>query len=263
MIFLKPLALLSIFLGIAFSNTPEVENAMDINLNGMDFISSLENVLWMERVNSKSDDLAQMYTKDAYKVLDDGSYLNGNEVITAYYKKSNLDITSIDTDTLMVANSRRGLEYEIGSFYDSNDQHYKQILVWETGESDRKRVLEIIEKVSRGSSHTAAINDARARWMGYCNAHDVSGLANNIYSENTLYYNHKPLVIGRDQLIKEYQYMTRPSYSLKLTPIVSEAINETTVFEIGQCAEGYNGKYIIVWKKAENGNWEVFLDSNI
>ena len=84
-----------------------------------------------------------------------------------------------------------------------------------------------------------------------------------MYSENTLYYNHKPLVVGRELLIEEYSYMNRENYQLTLNPIVVDQVNDKLVFEIGQCKGSYGGKYIIIWRKEESGKWEVFIDSNI
>ena len=99
--------------------------------------------------------------------------------------------------------------------------------------------------------------------MELCNAHDVEGLVNELYSVNTLYYNHKPLVKGREDVIKEYGYMRNEKYSLKLTPLFIEAVNESTVYEIGQCNGSYGGKYILIWKKEADGKWRIFIDSNI
>ncbi|MDF1696268.1 MAG: hypothetical protein P1U56_10565 [Saprospiraceae bacterium] len=212
---------------------------------------------------SQESSIQNMYTPHAVKIFDDGNYLQGNEAIASHYKNNPIKIKTMSSDTLILASKRRGLEYEMGSFTDDKGNTFKQIIIWKKTSDGRKRDFEIVSKKSEHRVNSEVIDQQRSKWMEYCNAHDVEGLANTIYTSNNLYYNHKPLVIGRAQLIKEYQYMTNEQYSLKLTPILSEVVNENTVFEIGQCAEGYNGKYIIVWKKNEDGIWQVLVDSNI
>lgn len=109
----------------------------------------------------------------------------------------------------------------------------------------------------------AQISDNRSKWMRLCIAHKVEELVNIYYSSNTIYYNHKPLVIGTKDLIKEYSYMNRENYSLSLNSIFIEVVNDETVFEIGQCEGLYGGNYILIWKKDDDGKWFIFIDSNI
>jgi hypothetical protein len=78
-----------------------------------------------------------------------------------------------------------------------------------------------------------------------------------------MYYNHKPIVQGTENLIQEYGYMNRESYSLQLDPKKSVIVNANFVFEIGQCSGSYGGKYVLIWKKEADGNWRIYIDSNI
>jgi ketosteroid isomerase-like protein len=57
--------------------------------------------------------------------------------------------------------------------------------------------------------------------------------------------------------------MSNESYQLTLNPITIETVNPETVFEIGQCEGSYNGKYILIWKKQTDGQWRIWVDSNI
>ena len=56
--------------------------------------------------------------------------------------------------------------------------------------------------------------------------------------------------------------MNNPKYSLNLTPIVLELVNERIAIEIGQCSGSYNGKYVLVWEKTKDGQWKVLFDAN-
>ena len=163
----------------------------------------------------------------------------------------------------LVANKKRGLIYEMSEIMDASDNKYKQILIWKDTDSLRHQAFEHIAPIGPSDVDLTEIEKRRNQWMELCNAHDSENLINEMYSENTLYYNHKPMVVGREELVKEYSYMNNAAYKLSLKPIIVEVVNENCVFEIGQCEGSYNGKYIIVWRNDFAGKWEVFIDSNI
>ena len=93
------------------------------------------------------------------------------------------------------------------------------------------------------------------------NQHNADQLVRQKYTANAIYYNHRPVLIGTKAISKEYSYMNNPKYSLNLTPIVLELVNERIAFEIGQCSGSYNGKYVLVWEKTKDG-WKVLFDAN-
>ncbi|MEM6697813.1 MAG: hypothetical protein AAF599_05420, partial [Bacteroidota bacterium] len=88
-------------------------------------------------------------------------------------------------------------------------------------------------------------------------------LVEQLYTDNAIYYNHKPVVVGTERITAEYSYMNNPDYSLKLVPLTVEPANKNIVFEIGQCSGSYNGKYVLIWKKVADGVWKILLDSNV
>jgi len=225
--------------------------------------TSNENTEWMNFVNIKSDSIQTLYAENAYKVLTDGEILEGSQQIKDYLFQNNVVLQSIQSDTVIAAHKRRGLEYEIGEFLDSKNKKYKHLLIWKTKDSKRKRVFEFVEKIEPTNILLSEIENRRQLWMELCNKNNAADLINEMYSKNTLYFNHKPIVKGRDLLIQEYQYMNNEKYELTLSPEIVELVNKGFVFEIGQCKGSYNGKYILVWSKAENGKWEIFIDSNI
>jgi ketosteroid isomerase-like protein len=225
--------------------------------------TSVENENWVQYINEDSDSLHNLYTENAIKILPNESRLNGNKAIKSYYLSDDMEIAYIHTDTILLANQKRKIEYEMGDFYDKDNQKYKHIIIWITTNGQRKRDFEFVTKVGLFKDVKAEIDDRRNQWMKRCNAHDAKALISDLYSANTLYYNHKPLIVGRDLLVEEYQYMNNEKYQLTLTPILSEQVNKDFVFEIGQCKGSYNSKYIIIWRKSDNDKWKVFIDSNI
>jgi len=225
--------------------------------------TSHENTKWMNLINLKSDSIQTLYVENSFKILTDGEILEGNEQIKNQLLQNPVAIKSIQSDTVILANKRRELEYEVGEFLDSKHKKYKHLIIWETKDSKRHRVFEFIEKVEPSDILLLEIEGRRKLWMELCNKNNAADLINEMYSENTLYFNHKPIIKGRDLLIQEYQYMNNEEYELTLIPEIIEIVNKDFVFEIGQCKGGYNGKYILIWRKGENGKWEIFIDSNI
>lgn len=222
-----------------------------------------ENQKWLTYVNSKSDLLDEIYAENAIKILENDQVIQGSTAIKKYLFAQNTMLQSIQTEAIVMANTRRKIEYELGSYTDKNGNTYVQIIIWQTGDSKRQRVLEFEALSDNNLSIPVDITMRRDQWIELCNAHNAAALINEMYSENTLYYNHKPILRGRDQVIVDYQYMNNEKYSLNLTPIHTKSVNQNFVFEIGQCSGSYNGKYIIIWKKNKENKWEVYLDSNI
>jgi ketosteroid isomerase-like protein len=218
---------------------------------------------WQALINEKSDSLATLYTVHAIKILENENTVEGHLGIKDYYLNSSIAINSVTTDTFLMANEERGLAYEIGEFITYENSRYKHLIIWETREGIQYRDFEFIAQMKPTDVNLDVIAARRDIWMKLCNQHNAAALINEMYAENTMYFNHKPLITGRNALIKEYQYMNSEDYALALHPIITEAVNDNLVFEIGQCDGSYNGKYIIVWRKNENEQWEIFIDSNI
>ncbi len=202
------------------------------------------------------------YADNAISINDTGEIVEGDSAINEVNQTIGIEDRAYKPDFGVMANRDSSYYYEIGKFYSRGVIYgYVQVLVLSGLE---KRVeLEFYTKKSDFQPAMVQIDKRREEWIQLCNAHNAAALINELYAENTMYYNHKPLVVGRPGLIQDYQYMNRESYSLNLTPLKTEQINNDILLEIGQCSGSYGGKYIIVWKKNSAGKWEVLLDSNI
>jgi ketosteroid isomerase-like protein len=222
------------------------------------------NAKWMRYFNQRSDSLALLYHEDAIAVYPKGYQFIGRDTILALLSQSSTQLCLVQPQQTFVANAERGLVYEIGSLVLSDEEQYKQLVIWQNTESGKQRVFEFAALVGPVNPGDRAYLDERRKWwMKFCNAHHIKALVWELYSEQTLYYNHKPLVIGRDSLLREYAYMEAEDYQLSLTPLVVELVNESVAIEIGQCAGSYNGKYILIWQRDEDGEWRIYVDSNI
>lgn len=87
-------------------------------------------------------------------------------------------------------------------------------------------------------------------------------MAEELYTTDAIYYNRGRVLQGHDQLSSEYGYMNDPSYRVELHPEHIEIVFDDIIYEIGLCFGSYNLPYILVWKKHEEGDWKIYLDSN-
>jgi len=225
-----------------------------------DSISS--NQKWMQAINDKNIELlSSLYTENAMVLSSNGVDLANRNDILELVPNSDFVVKSVSTTKRIEAND--SYDYEIGSFINKDDGLAKHLIIWNTSNNEDKRELEFIMETDGSNVDLKEIDKQRANWMTLCNAHDAKALIENVYSENTMYYNRGRLLIGRNDLVNEYAYMNNEQYQLTLNPILVEPVSETIVYEFGQCKGSYNGKYILVWQKNAQGIWQVLFDSNI
>jgi len=209
------------------------------------------------------DSLPILYAENAIIITENGDVIEGKNNAYKFKISQGSDFQDVETLALFNANERRGLEYEIRESKSKSNILYKSLIIWKKTDDIREREFEITIESHKNSLDLAVLDMRREEWMKYCNAHDVEGLVKELYSANTMYYNHKPIIRGYEDLIKEYDYMNNEKYSLILEPLIVETVKDDFIFEIGQCKEGYNGKYVLIWKKDADGKWRIFIDSNI
>jgi len=218
---------------------------------------------WMYALNHQIQSLDTFYTQNAIKVNESGELIIGALAIAQSYKSQALQIDSIYTIKYIVAHTQRNIAYEIGAFRTYDRKTYKHLIIWDHSGKTPKRELEFVAEYSANKAETDKLNARRAEWIRRCNSHDAQQLIEALYTPNTIYYNHRPPIRGRDSLLRAYQYMNNESYQLSLNPTVVEWVSDTLVYEIGQCKGSYNGKYILIWQKNAGSEWQILMDSNI
>ena len=223
---------------------------------------------WKKAIETDLIKLKDFYTDQSIRISGDSLY-TGPDQIASNYKANKIEISDVEQLYTTEAHKGRGISYEIISFMISDSQRISQLVIYEMhgGEKLRSFEFEMFQnkslKMDIANSIEKQLIERRKEWMKLCNDHKVNELVQDLYSENTMYYNHRPLVTGREDLIKEYGYMNNEKYTLSLHPEMLHTVNDSTVFEIGQCKGSYGGKYILIWKKEEDGQWRIFIDSNI
>lgn len=218
----------------------------------------------ISKAQNSKDDNSSEYTSQAVAIVSADTILNGADAISTYFESNGRKYKAVEQIFQVDANEARGLSYAINQLTLLNNTVEKQLVIWKEVEGKQQKEFEYWQSSSLQTAlDTIVISNRRARWMELCNSHQVAELVNDLYSKNTMYFNHRPLVRGREALINEYGYMNYEKYSLRLNPLIVEVVNDSTVFEIGQCQGSYGGKYILIWKKDEDGEWRIFIDSNI
>lgn len=221
---------------------------------------------WENAINSHDlNTLKNSYAANAIKIISADSIMNTSSQIASYYETQKHKITAITSLFSIEANKKRGITYELVSYKTDQLKEYIQLVIWKQENEKIIREFEFTETRSLASPKvdTSEITKRRNLWMELCNANNAEHLVKQLYSANTMYFNHKPIIQGTTDLVKEYSYMNNEKYSLKLTPIQLEVVNANFAFEIGQCSGSYGGKYILIWKKLADGKWYIHIDSNI
>ena len=220
---------------------------------------------WVRAVNSKKiDSIKSYYGAASIKIISSDSVLTGSDEIAQHYALQPGTIQSISSLFAVEANKQRDINYEFIKYETNNGQWYAQLLIWRMENGKKLREFEFTSNISEETNNNEKnIAERRNLWIELCNAHNPENLVNMLYSQNSMYFNHKPLIIGQQNLIEEYAYMKNENYTLTLDPLKMLFVNDNLVFEIGQCNGTYNGKYILVWKKETDGAWRVFIDSNV
>lgn len=252
-----PLLVLSCFLFLGCQPS-------ESNSNAAPEIPSDANARWQYWLNHNKDTSIQVYAANPVKILANGSVIEGLEPVLTSYDGFTATIDTIFSEKTVIANREQTFEYEIGGFTTNDKQQFKHLIIWSLEAPVKKRLLEVIAATGPvNSSITDSLAVRRTEWMERCNQHNAKDLVEKVYTSNAIYYNHKPVVIGHEDITKVYQYMNDERYSLTLQPIHIAPINEKLAFEIGQCSGSYGGKYLFLWEKQEDGTWSVLMDSNI
>jgi len=221
---------------------------------------------WMKAINNADGAaIEKLYDPNAIKLISEDSIVHGALQISRHYQSQKSKIASIESVFKVEANADLGITYELIKYKTENRKEHVQLVIWKQEDAKAMRVFEFTEIMSLKAAKvdTSAIGHSRKLWIKLCNENNAKNLIEQLYSPNTMYFNHKPLIQGREALIKEYGYMNNPNYTLSLRPLKLVAVNSNFAYEIGQCQGSYSGKYILVWKKGIDGDWKIYIDSNI
>ncbi len=221
---------------------------------------------WANGINRNNiDSIKNFYDTNSVKIISPENIIESSSKIANYYKVQKGKITSIKSLFSVEANSKKKINYELVTYKTDNKKEFIGIVIWKIENEKIIREFEFTKESNLEYRKVDMTNIAERRklWIQLCNENNSNNLVKELYSSNTIYYNHKPLIKGTDDLTREYRYMDDKNYNLKLHPLILKVVNANFVFEIGQCSGSYKGKYILVWEKNSEGKWKIIIDSNI
>ncbi len=216
----------------------------------------------IEKDKGLLDNRIQEYHENVIGVSKNG-LIQGRDAIKAYLlrlKSSEGTFESYKTHYKIGVNQL--LEYEIGSYQTEKGGKNAQLIIWLEEKDSRKKIFEISYKMSGNSEVPPELDKVRKKWVRLCNSHNSGKLVEELYTIDAIYYNRGRVLRGQEQLSREYGYMNNPSYKLFLQPKHIEMVSDDIIYEIGVCSGSYNLPYILVWKKQQEGDWKIYLDSN-
>lgn len=218
--------------------------------------------LWLKTLREQPGELKQMYTQEAIRVSADGRTLQGDGQLAGWWTEQGLEVDSLATIGLLEPHDDT-YRYEISEIILRDGRHFRILVIWNLEWPGPRRELEMVEEVRPVKNYRDQLRARRTQWMSLCNAHQVEQLVEELYTPDAVYYNHRPMITGREAIINTYQYMKNPQYTLSLEPLLVAPVNDRLIYEIGQCSGSYPGKYILVWKRDAGGKWWILMDSNI
>ena len=194
---------------------------------------------------------------------ENGMALQGSNLIQNYFKTNPEALLSSETLYAVPANPDSSIHYEIREGQTNTHEPCIILAILKKEQAADKVELLFKSKSNEASLPLEELNTRRNEWMRFCNMHHADSLVNELYTPDAFYFNHKPLIKGRADIIQEYGYMNQSDYHLELTPLRVVPVSDSLIFEIGQGSGSYGGKYILVWKKTNEGKWMIYMDSNI
>ncbi|MCI3936533.1 hypothetical protein MQX03_04940 [Chryseobacterium aahli] len=89
------------------------------------------------------------------------------------------------------------------SYKTDNGKEFIGIVIWKIENGKIIREFEFTKESNLDSKKfdTTNIDERRKLWIQFCNENNSKNLVEELYSNNTIYYNHKPLIKGGDDYI--------------------------------------------------------------
>ncbi len=218
---------------------------------------------WKHFMNYQLDTSYTLYSDPAVNISHIGKAIQGKYSILQHYKTNPFAIDSISSLFTVPATRDSSFIYEIGTLWTPDHKKYKYLIIWKSSGDQKKIEMEYFAEASDTKIPNEDLNVRRQHWIHLCNLHNAKILVQELYTPDAIYFSHKPVIVGTDLITQEYSYMNDPKYNLSLAPLIVESVNDSIIFEIGQCTGYYQGKYILIWQKMSSGLWHVMFDSNI
>jgi ketosteroid isomerase-like protein len=221
----------------------------------------LINKEWLVAVNKK-EDIKKFYKENVVLYLNN-EFCQGDHTIEDFYcSHLNTHLTKFHVEYRTLLPENEDMVYETGYFSTTSMETFQYLAIWSKTSGTWLRELEAVSIKKNNLEIGNGIADARNLWIEYANKNSAIALAQKTYTEDFLYFNRGNKYRGYDNLAEIYSYMNDKDFHVTLNQDINVMIQEDLSFEIGTWTSEGKGKYIIIWKKQENGEWKILLDSN-
>ncbi len=224
------------------------------------FISRKNN--WKDCLNNGGDSIKDFYFKESL-LFKDGIFYEGKENIEISLKEKlsfKGKISNVELRNLKKYDTFKFLE--TGTITTETNAMYDYMIVWEFYKKNWNKTIELIFEHEKTEGIENEIEKARRKWELKAGTHDTVEIVKEMYMENGGYFGQEQLRVGHKELIEAFNSpFSDVNNNFKLEADYINVVSNKTVYEIGRYSTGqFNGNYIFVWQKDENGNWKVGLD---
>jgi len=224
------------------------------------------NHIWQRLLNEQPRHIQTNYVDKAITLTGKGRQITSSEERQQYLApllSPQQTIQSIESIFCELANPNTDVRYDISRLKPATGPDYIQLVIWREINGQYLRELDFMAPLAPGRTDLTALDQARDKWIELCNKNDASALVEQLYEPEAIYYNHRPMIVGREQITTTYSYMNNEDYSLHLDPLIVQPVRKDLVLEIGQCSGSYGGKYVLIWRRNAEGQWQIWMDSNV
>jgi hypothetical protein len=214
------------------------------------------------QIQNNLESISVFFSDNAYVFYETDKVYKGKKEIKDLYAKLFKGKTLEEVETKHTeAAIEAGLDYfyEIGHYIFA-DKTFSYLCKWDKHGENWKKEFEVLSEKQISSEDVNGVIIVKKKTIEVSKNRDNAKTVASLYLKDGYYYSKGQLHAGRAAISNTW------SPGTVFTDLQSKAYAQPKVdliYEIGQYSvPGYTGLYVLVWKK-ENGDWQVYLDSNV
>lgn len=238
------------------------------------------NAAWLAALFAKRHSGAEFYDADALLIDDKAAVQSGTEAQAAHWTKlvSILNRETANPQLHFRLSPRKGVVLDLFSLRGSRGETYYVQNWWRRSASGWHKSAEAFGRAA-GSREMdiwlKTLNASRGLWQALVDAKDPVQLSQSVYATQARYLRQydgsRRLMCEQKGLAEEYSnYITKPGYFLRITPLSVAPVHGRLCFEIGNFVAGipgqpkFQGLYYFVWvRDSEEEPWRILFETDL